>query len=195
MKDSEAQLNKLIDEVKLCKKCELSKTRIKTVFSDGCEYAPVMFIGEAPGKNEDEVGIPFIGRAGQLLRKYLFEVGYKQEDFYIANTVKCRPPENRKPTPKEKEECYPYLEKQIELVDPEIIVLVGSTAMESFIKEKTTITKARGKIFEANVAGKIRKFFPVFHPSYLLRYHSEENGTPRYLFREDLNTVRNLISR
>jgi len=195
MKDSEAQLNKLIDEVKLCKKCELSKTRIKTVFSDGCEYAPVMFIGEAPGKNEDEVGIPFIGRAGQLLRKYLFEVGYKQEDFYIANTVKCRPPENRKPTPKEKEECYPYLEKQIELLDPEIIVLVGSTAMESFIKEKTTITKARGKIFEANVAGKIRKFFPVFHPSYLLRYHSEENGTPRYLFREDLNTVRNLISR
>jgi len=195
MKDSEAQLNKLIDEVKLCKKCELSKTRIKTVFSDGCEYAPVMFIGEAPGKNEDEVGIPFIGRAGQLLRKYLFETGYKQEDFYIANTVKCRPPENRKPTPKEKEACYPYLEKQIELVDPEIIVLVGSTAMESFIKEKTTITKARGKIFEANVAGKIRKFFPVFHPSYLLRYHSEENGTPRYLFREDLNAVRNLISR
>ena len=193
MKDTLAQLNKLNDEVKSCNNCELCKTRNKTVFSDGCESAPVMFIGEAPGKNEDDTGIPFIGRAGQLLRKFLFEVGYKQDEFYIANTVKCRPPENRKPTNAEKEACYKYLEKQIELIDPVIIVLVGSTAMESFIEEKTTISKARGKVFQKEIAGKTRKFIPVFHPSYLLRYHSLEEGSPRYLFKEDLTAVRKAL--
>jgi len=193
MKDNTQQLEELISKVKLCEKCELSKTRTKTVFSDGCNNAPIMFIGEAPGKNEDETGLPFIGRAGQLLRKYLFETGYKQEDFYIANTVKCRPPENRKPFNKEKEACYPYLEKQIELVNPKIIVLVGSTAMESFIKEKTTITKARGKIFEKKILGASRKFIPIFHPSYLLRYHSIEPESPRYLFKEDLIYIKSLI--
>ena len=193
MKNS-AQLNSLKDKVKICNNCELCKTRTKTVFSDGCETAPVMFIGEAPGKNEDETGIPFIGRAGQLLRKFLFEIGYKQEDFYIANTIKCRPPENRKPTNIEKEACYGYLEKQIELIDPKIIVLVGSTAMESFIEEKTTISKARGKIFKRKIAGKERAFMPIFHPSYLLRYHSLEAGSPRYLFKEDLTEIRNLVS-
>ena len=194
MKDNNAKFDELIKKVNLCKSCELSKTRTKTVFSDGCEDAPVMFIGEAPGKNEDETGIPFIGRAGQLLRKFLFEVGFGQNDFYIANTLKCRPPENRKPTNAEKEACFCYLEKQIELVNPKIIVLVGSTAMESFIEEKTTITKARGKIFEKETAGKTRKFIPIFHPSYLLRYHSMEIGSPRYLFKEDLTTIKNMIS-
>jgi len=194
MKDNTAKLNELFSKVQSCDSCVLCKTRTKTVFSDGCELAPVMFIGEAPGKNEDETGIPFIGRAGQLLRKFLYDTGYGQNDFYIANTVKCRPPENRKPSNQEKEACYGYLEKQIELVNPKIIVLVGSTAMESFIKEKTTITKARGKIFEAEAAGKLRKFFPIFHPSYLLRYHSVEAGSPRYLFKQDLITVRNIVS-
>lgn len=193
MKDNSAKFSELINKVKACENCELSKTRTKTVFFDGCETAPVMFIGEAPGKNEDETGIPFIGRAGQLLRKFLFETGYGQNDFYIANTVKCRPPENRKPTNKEKEACFCYLEKQIELVDPKIIVLVGSTAMESFIEEKTTITKARGKIFEKETAGKIRKFIPIFHPSYLLRYHSMDFGSPRYLFKEDLTAIKNMV--
>ncbi|MBR1617312.1 uracil-DNA glycosylase [bacterium] len=173
----------------LCRACSLSKTRNKVVFSDGDINALIMFIGEAPGKNEDETGLPFIGRAGQLLRKYLFEAGYQTNDFYIANTVKCRPPQNRKPTKEEKNACRHFLDTQIKEINPKIIVLVGSTALESFIENKSlTITNARGKIFEKEG----RKFFPIFHPSYLLRYHSTEKGSPRYLFKQDLLNIRKI---
>ena len=190
MEKISAQLNNLKKEALECKNCELFKTRNKIVFSDGCENAPIMFIGEAPGQNEDETGIPFIGRAGQLLRKFLFEIGIKQDDIYIANTIKCRPPKNRKPTSKEKSACKHFLDKQIELIDPKIIVLVGSTALESFITDKKlTITKARGKIFEINN----RKFIPIFHPSYLLRYHSTEENSPRDLFKKDLIFIKNEV--
>ena len=190
MEKISAQLNNLKKEALECKNCELFKTRNKIVFSDGCENAPIMFIGEAPGQNEDETGIPFIGRAGQLLRKFLFEVGIKQDDIYIANTIKCRPPKNRKPTSKEKSACKHFLDKQIELINPKIIVLVGSTALECFITDKKlTITKARGKIFEIDN----RKFIPIFHPSYLLRYHSTEENSPRDLFKKDLIFIKNEV--
>lgn len=179
------QLNQLKEEVSKCKGCLLCETRNNIVFSDGCENAPIMFIGEAPGKNEDEQGLPFVGRAGKLLRKYLEEVGYLKENFYIANTLKCRPPENRKPTKEEKLACEKFLLKQIEIVNPKIVVLVGATALESFIKTKITITKARGEIFEINK----KLFVPVFHPSYLLRFHNEKENSPRYLFRKDLEKI------
>jgi len=189
-------LNELYSKAQTCKACLLYKTRNNIVFSDGFEFAPVMFIGEAPGENEDKTGIPFIGRAGQLLRKFLFETDYKQEDFYIANTVKCRPPKNRKPTKEEKQACRGYLEQQIELINPEIIVLVGTTALESFNDDKKlTISKARGKIFEKEINNKLRKFFPIFHPSYLLRYHSLEEGSPRYLFKQDLLKIKEIINK
>lgn len=185
---TQAQLNELKNQALNCQGCSLCETRKNIVFSDGSEKAPVMFIGEAPGKNEDETGIPFIGRAGQLLRKYMFEVGFLQDDFYIANTLKCRPPENRKPTKEEKLACEKFLLKQIEIVNPKIIVLVGATALESFIKTKTTITKARGEIFKIDN----RCFIPVFHPSYLLRFHNENENTPRFLFRKDLEKILSL---
>jgi len=189
MRTIQEQLNNLKIEVQNCKSCSLCENRNKIVFSDGCDYAPVMFIGEAPGKNEDDTGIPFIGRAGQLLRKFMFDVGFETNDFYIANTVKCRPPENRKPTREEKLACSKYLDNQIELVNPKIVVLVGSTALESFIfDKKLTITKARGQIFEI----KGRKFIPIFHPSYLLRYHSMDVGSPRYLFKQDLEMIKKI---
>lgn len=184
------QLNEIKKQAKNCFNCPLSENRTNTVFSDGCEQAPVMFIGEAPGKNEDETGIPFVGRAGQLLRNYLKEIGFKENDIYIANTVKCRPPENRKPSKKEKEACEFFLKKQIEFVNPKLIVLVGSTALESFIDKKTTITKARGQVFKKEYEGKIRKFIPIFHPSYLLRQHSERDGSPRFLFKKDLINIK-----
>ena len=188
MQTTHEKLNNLKSKVENCKGCSLCENRNNIVFSDGCECAPVMFIGEAPGKNEDETGIPFIGRAGQLLRNYIKEVGFKDDEFYIANTIKCRPPENRKPTKEEKAACEEFLKQQIELVNPKIIVLVGSTALESFIfDKKLTITKARGQIFEING----RKFIPIFHPSYLLRYHSMEVGSPRYLFKHDLESIKN----
>lgn len=190
MQAIQEQLNNLKNEIQNCKACSLCENRNKIVFSDGCDNAPVMFIGEAPGQNEDNTGIPFIGRAGQLLRKFMFEAGFKSNDFYIANTVKCRPPENRKPTKEEKQACWKYLDNQIRLVNPKIIVLVGSTALESFIEDKKlTITKARGQIFE--IEG--RKFVPIFHPSYLLRYHSMEEGAPRYLFKKDLEMIKKII--
>ena len=186
----EAQLNELKTKANNCKNCSLCETRNKIVFSDGCIDAPIMFIGEAPGDNEDKTGIPFIGRAGQLLRKFMFEAGFEQNDFYIANTVKCRPPENRKPTKEEKSACAHFLNSQIDLIKPKIIVLVGATALESFILDrKLTITKARGQIFE--IAGK--KFIPIFHPSYLLRYHSAHEGSPRDLFKKDLIMIKSLI--
>lgn len=191
MQTIQEQLNNLYKEATTCKGCSLCENRNKLVFSDGCYDAPVMFIGEAPGKNEDETGIPFIGRAGQLLRKFLFDVGFKSNDIYIANTIKCRPPENRKPTKEEKAACSKFLEKQIELINPKIIVLVGSTALESFVfDKKMTITKARGQIFEIGN----RKFIPIFHPSYLLRYHSLDEGSPRYLFKADLEMIKKIIS-
>ncbi len=190
MQTTQEQLNKLKLEVQNCTNCSLCGKRNNIVFSDGCECAPVMFIGEAPGQNEDNTGIPFVGRAGQLLRKFMLEVGFGENDFYIANTLKCRPPENRKPTKEEKKACAYFLEKQIELVNPKIIVLVGSTALESFIfDKKLTITKARGQIFEIDN----RKFIPIFHPSYLLRYHSMEIGSPRYLFKSDLEMIKKMI--
>ena len=189
MLTTQEQLNNLKNEVLNCRGCLLCENRNNIVFSDGCDCAPVMFIGEAPGKNEDDTGIPFVGRAGQLLRKFMEEVGFKDGDFYIANTLKCRPPENRKPTKEEKLACEKFLSKQIELVNPKVIVLVGSTALESFIfDKKLTITKARGQIFEIDN----RKFIPIFHPSYLLRYHSLEIGSPRYLFKQDLEMIKKL---
>lgn len=184
-------LDEIYNSALKCKACPLGETRINLVFSDGSENASVMFIGEAPGQNEDETGIPFIGRAGKLLRSFLDEVGFKKEDYYIANTVKCRPPKNRKPTPSEKSTCRHFLDEQIKLLNPKLIVLVGATALESFCDDKKlTITHARGNIFEKDG----RKFFPIFHPSYLLRHHSLEAGTPRYLFREDLKRIKELIS-
>ncbi len=192
MTDTIKELEKLHKNALSCSKCTLCKERTKVVFYDGNCTAPILFIGEAPGKNEDEIGIPFIGRAGQLLRKFLYDIGYTKDDFYIANTVKCRPPKNRKPTLEEKKACRHYLDKQIELVNPKIIVLVGSTALESFINDKKlTITKARGKVFEVDK----RKYFPIFHPSYLLRYHSLEPGKPRYLFKEDLIQIKKLAQK
>lgn len=192
MLTTEQQLKELKQKANSCQNCSLCEKRNKIVFSDGCETAPIMFIGEAPGDNEDKTGIPFIGRAGQLLRKYLFECGYEQNDFYIANTVKCRPPENRKPTKEEKSACAHFLNSQIDIVQPKIIVLVGATALESFILDKKlTITKARGQIFD--ISGK--RFVPIFHPSYLLRYHSEFEGSPRYLFKKDLQMIKGLIKK
>lgn len=192
MQTTQEQLNILKSKANACHGCSLCENRTKIVFSDGCITAPIMFIGEAPGKNEDETGIPFIGRAGQLLRKFMFECGFEIDDFYIANTVKCRPPENRKPTKQEKSACQDFLNKQIELINPKYIVLVGATALESFILDKKlTITKARGQIFEIGN----RKFIPIFHPSYLLRYFNEYESSPRDLFRKDLLMIKKLITK
>ena len=182
-------LEDLKSELKNCTKCPLHSGRNNIVFSDGPENAKIMLIGEAPGADEDKTGIPFVGRAGKLLNELLSAAGLsRKDDIYIANTVKCRPPENRKPLPKEKIACEDNLNKQIDMVKPKVIILCGATAAESFIKDKKfTITKVRGQVFDYKNGIKL---IPIFHPSYLLRKHSIDKNAPRSLTLEDLKTAK-----
>ena len=180
-----------------CKGCALAKTRNNVVFSDGnASTARIVLIGEAPGEMEDEMGMPFVGRAGQLLNEFLAEAGIsRREDLYIINTVKCRPPENRVPTDDEKSACRKYLEAQIDIIKPEAIVLCGATALKSFMEldKKQTISKVRGQWMNISVDGVEYKAMTIFHPSYLLRNHSMEEGSPRRLMQQDLAEIKNTV--
>ena len=160
-----------------CTKCSLHETRNSVVFGVGNTSADLMFIGEAPGADEDRQGEPFVGRAGQLLTQ-IIESGMKlkRSDVYIANILKCRPPGNRNPAPDEVETCSPYLIRQIELIQPKVIVALGSFAAQMLLGTKTGITRLRGEFHECNVAGlsvpphkKPPVIMPTFHPAYLLR--------------------------
>lgn len=189
------KLNKLKQDCLTCKKCILGETRNNIVFSDGNpESAKAILIGEAPGENEDKTGTPFVGRAGKLLNEFLEKAGISREkDLYIINTVKCRPPKNRVPSDEEKKLCEDYLLQQIEIINPEIMIFCGATALKSFYDKKVAISKIRGEVLEIEIGGKTRKCIPIFHPSYLLRYHSLEEGSPRYYMLEDLKKIKNLI--
>ncbi len=180
-----------------CKACPLAKTRNNVVFSDGNpSTAKIVFIGEAPGEVEDEMGIPFVGRAGQLMNEFLAEAGISREDdIYMINTVKCRPPENRVPTDEEKSACRKFLDAQIDIIKPEAIVLCGATALKSFVEldKKQTISKVRGKWMTVTVDGVEYKAITIFHPSYLLRNRSMEEGSPRRLMQQDLAEIKNTI--
>ncbi len=180
-----------------CQNCELGKTRHNIVFSDGNpNTAKAILIGEAPGENEDLTGTPFVGRAGRLLNEFLEKVGInREEDLYIINTVKCRPPKNRVPTNQEKEECSQYLYKQIEIINPKILIFCGATALQSFYSEKIQISKIRGQWLDITVNNKQYKAIPIFHPSYLLRNHSMEEGKPRALMIEDLKNIYDVINK
>ena len=154
-----------------CHLCELAKTRKNVVFGEGNPNAKLMFIGEGPGATEDETGRPFVGRAGQLLTKMIENVlEIPRSEVYIANIVKCRPPGNRVPTPQEAQTCLPYLLKQIEIVDPKILVALGSTSYRWLTGDNTPISKIRGH--ELEFKGRI--LIPTFHPSYLLRNPSKK---------------------
>lgn len=171
-----------------CEKCSLCKSRTQTVFSAGVPNNRLMLIGEAPGFYEDKQGEPFVGKAGQLLDKILECVGFsRKENIYICNTIKCRPPENRDPLPEEKQACREYLDKQIEVLQPRIILLCGRVAVNSMLETSLGITKLRGKWFEGPY---FSKMMPIFHPSYLLRNDSKEKGSPKWLMWQDIKEVR-----
>ena len=167
----------LTADAESCVKCPLHETRTKVVFGVGDPNADLMFIGEAPGADEDRQGEPFVGRAGQLLTQ-IVEAGMKlkRSEVYIANVLKCRPPGNRNPQPTEVETCSPYLIRQIELVQPKVIVALGSFAAQMLLQTKTGITKLRGEFHACNVPG-LRVpahktppvIMPTYHPAYLLR--------------------------
>lgn len=187
---------KSIQEVKKvceqCTMCNLSETRTTVVFSDGKAQSPIMLIGEAPGAEEDASGLPFVGRAGRLLNDILKECGIsRKEDVYICNTVKCRPPENRLPTNEEKQMCSHYLMAQINIVRPKVIILCGATAAKSFLGDKLKISEIRGQWFK--VLNNINSMV-IFHPSYLLRNHSLEENSPRWLTKQDLLTIKDAIT-
>jgi DNA polymerase len=147
-----------------CTLCGLHKTRNKSVFGDGSRHAELMFIGEGPGRDEDEQGLPFVGRAGQLLTKMIIAMQFTREEVYIANIVKCRPPENRNPTDEEAEKCLPYLNRQIDIIRPKVIVLLGAVPLK-YLLGLTGITKIRGTWYEYRGI----KIMPTLHPAYLLR--------------------------
>ncbi len=154
------------NEIINCKACELSKTRKNAIAGDGVLNAPFMLIGEAPGADEDEHGIPFIGRSGRLLMQMLKEIGISRENnLYITNTLKCRPPENRNPKSAETEACKHFLEDQIEAHNPQIIILVGNFACKYFLGKNAAISKIHGTLIEQ----KGRMLFPVYHPAAILR--------------------------
>jgi len=179
-----------------CRDCALGSTRNNIVFSDGNpETAKIVLIGEAPGETEDETGTPFVGRAGKLLNQFLSEAGIsRQNDLYIINTVKCRPPENRVPTDVEKAMCEKYMTAQIDIINPKAIIFCGATSLKSFYADKKVqISKVRGKWFNVTVNGKDYKAMAIFHPSYLLRNHSMEEGSPRRLMQYDLSVIKSEI--
>lgn len=182
-------LEEAAEEARVCIRCDLHKTRTHSVFSDGNPHAKLMFIGEGPGQNEDETGVPFVGRAGQLLTKIVESAGFnRQQDTYICNVVKCRPPGNRAPSEQEMATCFPYLRSQIEHVAPKIMVLVGATALKGVLGIKSPITKIRGQWLETPFGD--AKAMAIFHPSYLLRNPSSEVGTPKWQTWQDIQEIK-----
>jgi len=162
-------LESISEEIKNCKKCELFKKRNNTVPGKGNPKAKIMFIGEAPGKNEDLQGIPFIGRAGDILSELLEEINLKREDIFITNIVKCRPPNNRDPTPEEIKTCAPFLEKQIQVIKPKVIITLGRFAMNYILKKynlpEKSITQAHGEHYQVNTLENNLLIMPMYHPA------------------------------
>lgn len=164
--DQQSSLEKLASKVAQCRRCqELAETRTQTVFGVGNPDADIMFIGEAPGADEDKQGEPFVGRAGQLMNKIIEACHMQREEIYICNILRCRPPSNRNPSPEEADNCREFLDAQIEIVDPDYIVCWGSVAAKNLLGTETPIGKMRGQFYEYSGA----KVLCTYHPSYLLR--------------------------
>lgn len=169
--DVSAKLKAIVQTVAACTKCVLHEKRRQAVPGQGNIHPDILFIGEGPGEDEDKQGLAFIGRSGQMLTRLITRMGYTRDEVFIANIVKCRPPNNRKPLPEEMNMCRPYLEQQIAVLKPKVIVLLGASAFEGLIPPKCpgiTISKVRGKWLDY----KGIPAMPTFHPSYLLRNQS-----------------------
>jgi len=182
---NDTPLEELKKNVQVCTSCSLSKTRRNVVFGSGSPKADLMFVGEAPGMEEDLQGLPFVGRAGKLLTKIIESIGLKRKDVYIANILKCRPPENRNPLPTEILTCENYLLKQIKLIKPKVICTLGKFASQTLLRDQTSISRLRGKFYDYRNA----KLMPTFHPAYLLR-----NPGDKRLVWEDMKKIRKALS-
>jgi len=175
--EKSAELEKIAAEVKKCCKCGLGSSRKNAVPGEGNPNSRIMFIGEAPGADEDAQGRPFVGRAGQLLDKIIQACGLKRSDVFIGNILKCRPPENRDPRAEEIISCLPYLQKQIEIIEPEIIVALGAHAARTLLNTTKSIGQLRGQFHEyyAGIGKPPVKLMATYHTAYLLRSYTPEN--------------------
>jgi DNA polymerase len=178
--NKEADLEKVYQEMKTCQRCPLGKTRRNLVFGDGNPSARIVFVGEAPGADEDEQGLPFVGRAGQLLTKIIEAMGLKRKDVYICNILKCRPPANRNPLPGEIGLCEPFLKKQLQVIMPQVICALGTFAAQTLLKTDIPITVLRGRFHSYEGI----KLMPTYHPAYLLR-----NPSAKKLVWEDVQMI------
>jgi len=162
----ERRLAVLAGEVEACKKCGLHATRTQTVFARGTGSSGLCFVGEGPGADEDAQGFPFVGKAGQLLDRMIAAMGFGRDEVYVANILKCRPPNNRKPELDEMAACVPYLAEQLELIEPQVIVALGATAVQGLLGTTEGITRLRGRwrLYKGRIA-----VMPTFHPAFLLR--------------------------
>ncbi|MCU1430273.1 MAG: uracil-DNA glycosylase, family 4 [Actinomycetia bacterium] len=174
-----------------CTRCGLAAGRTQVVFGVGNPDADLMFVGEGPGAQEDLQGIPFVGRAGGLLTQLIEGIGLTRDDVYIANVVKCRPPGNRDPLPDEIAACSPWLDRQLELIAPKVVVTLGNFATKLLLQTKDGITKLRGKEFTYERAGNRAVLVPTFHPSAVLR----SGGTALAQARADFVTVKRVLAR
>ena len=165
-RNKKEQLTKICQEMANCRLCQLAKTRHNLVFGDGNSHAQIVFVGEAPGADEDEQGLPFVGRAGQLLTDIIVK-GMKldRKDVYICNILKCRPPGNRNPLPDEISKCEPFLKKQLQIISPKIICALGTFAAQTLLKTDIPISALRGRFHSYEGI----KLMPTYHPAYLLR--------------------------
>jgi len=186
--ESAAVWQALAAEVAACVRCRLHESRTQTVFGVGDPRAELLVIGEAPGADEDRQGEPFVGRSGQLLNSMLLAVGMPRETVYIANIIKCRPPENRDPTPEEVRCCLPYLQRQIELLGPSMLLAIGRIAAQNLLATDTPIGKLRGAVHRFGSAG--TPLIVTYHPAYLLRSPREKRKAW-----DDLRFVRSELAR
>lgn len=173
-------LKALRDKIGECKRCKLSENRNNVVFGEGSPDADIIFIGEGPGRDEDLQARPFVGAAGKLLTNLIVKLGLKREDVYIANIIKCRPPNNRNPEDDEVASCRPFVEKQIDVIKPKVIVCLGRIAAQALLKVKTPISRMRGNFFQYSDIS----VMPTFHPAYLLR-----NPKDKWLTWDDMQKV------
>ena len=187
--DKFGQLKILQNKINNIKNCELKKSATNLVFSDGNPSAKIMIIGEGPGANEDKEGKPFVGRAGKLLDKMLESIKLSRKNVYISNVVNFRPPQNRRPTDEEVNRYLPFLEKHIELINPHILLLLGSTALNAIIGNEIVISKARGKLMRKKIGNIETNIIASFHPAFLMRQPDQKKHAW-----EDLKMIRKKIS-
>jgi len=190
--NKEQQLKKLAKKIKTCSACPLARRRTQAVPGEGNAATKIIFVGEGPGKQEDEQGRPFVGQAGKLLDELFEEAGLERKDIFITNIVKCRPPGNRDPQEEEIQACWPYLEQQIEIINPQLIIPLGRHAMYKFLPDNLKISRDHGKVFKKleQRTGQYRFYYPVYHPAAAL-YH----GSIKEILKRDFKKIPRVLKK